>query len=91
MKKLSLLLPLWPALLQAMPITTETWTVACSSLATVMEKIEPYKEKPAIIGELGTGTLLFLMNSETGTWTVVVTDGKRACVIADGESAQINK
>lgn len=70
-------------------ITEQNWTIACSNYAVISDLISPYKEKPLIAGEMGSGNMIFFFNKETGTWTFVAMDGRIACVLADGKNGQI--
>ena len=65
-------------------------TMACGlrgSLVSVLEKI--YSERPVSAGIDNSGALIEVFASESGTWTIIVTNqGGMSCLMAAGESWQ---
>jgi hypothetical protein len=74
-------------------VATEPWAqvqpdklVNCGSLkATVRELVETFKERPLVVGNTLEGfSLLLMLNPETGTWTLLLVSGDRACILVAG-------
>lgn len=59
----------------------------CSGRADVIAQLrDEFKEEPAAIGMTGAGTVVELLTSETGSWTLLLTfPSGQSCLIATGE------
>ncbi len=63
----------------------------CSERTTFLDKLgERYSENTSAIGLASNGTVLEVLTSEMGTWTILVTqpDGT-TCMVANGESWEL--
>ena len=72
---------------QPLPAATEQKT-PCAERTNVVNTLDSqYKESPRAIGLVSKEAVLEIFVSETGTWTVVVTDPAGvSCVLAAGQS-----
>lgn len=61
----------------------------CGPAATLHEWFaDSFGERVVFTGTTADGGLLmFFVNDETGSWTIAVTDGNIACLVASGQSA----
>ena len=76
---------------QPIPVATATATAEdtpCAQRSNVIDALDSqYKESPRAIGLVSKEAVLEIFVSETGTWTVVVTDPAGvSCVLAAGQS-----
>ena len=77
------------ALLSFHPLAAETAQDSpCAERTNVVDTLDSqYKESPRAIGLVSQEAVLEIFVSETGTWTVVVTDPAGvSCVLAAGQS-----
>ena len=79
------------AVLSVQPIPAATATAEdtpCAQRSNVIDTLDSqYKESPRAIGLVSKEAVLEIFVSETGTWTVVVTDPAGvSCVLAAGQS-----
>jgi len=58
--------------------------VVCNDANIIFPAIASYGEQPMFVGTLTASSIVFMVNTETQSWTVVQTDGKVACIIDDG-------
>lgn len=58
--------------------------VVCDDANIIFPAIASYGEQPMFVGTLTASSIVFMVNAETQSWTVVQTDGKVACIIDDG-------
>lgn len=80
----------YPALAQEGQPTTP----ACGPLSEFVDYLESeHKEKLRWFGNISGGTRLVILDSKNGTWTVIQTDGRRACIIfaGDGSTFQLGE
>ena len=65
------------------------WTVSCADHVYVIDFLSEYEERPVISGRMGQrGKMAFLVNKDTGTWTLLTYSDRGACIIASGDHAE---
>ena len=65
------------------------WTITCASTEYVIDFLKEYEERPVLTGKLGrAGRMAMLINTETGTWTLLGYTERGACIMASGEDVQ---
>jgi len=66
------------------------WKISCASHGYVVDFLEEYKERPIITGNIGRrGKIAFLINTSTGTWTLLSYTDQGACIMAAGDNAEL--
>lgn len=66
------------------------WKISCASHGYVVDFLEEYKERPVITGHIGRrGKMTFLLNAQTGTWTLLAYTDQGACIMASGDNAEL--
>ena len=66
------------------------WKISCASHGYVVDFLEEYKERPIITGNIGRrGKMAFLINTRTGTWTLLAYTDQGACIMAAGDNAEL--
>ena len=77
------------AVLSSLPVPAATaQDTPCAERTNIVDTLDSqYKESPRAIGLVSKEAVLEVFVSDTGTWTVVVTDPKGvSCVLAAGQS-----
>ena len=65
------------------------WTIVCADHAYVVDFLAEFEERPVITGRMGrAGKMAFLINTKTGTWTLLGYTDRGACIMAAGEDAE---
>jgi hypothetical protein len=65
------------------------WAITCASTEYVIDFLKEYEERPVLTGKLGrAGKMAMLINTETGTWTLLGYTERGACIMASGEDVQ---
>jgi len=65
------------------------WKISCASHSYVVDFLAEYEERPIITGRMGrAGKMAFLINTSTGTWTLLAYTDQGACIMAAGEDAE---
>ena len=59
--------------------------VICNDASVVFPALDQFNEQPMFSGTLSASTIVFMVNVETQSWTILQTDGNVACVIDVGE------
>jgi len=64
--------------------------IICDNTSTLMNALVEYGEAPVWSGADSQTKTTYgvLMNSKTGTWTIIQFDGKMACVLGVGDEAK---
>ncbi|MBW3099204.1 hypothetical protein [Pseudohoeflea coraliihabitans] len=58
--------------------------MACAPLNDMAKVAAEFGEKPMATAQTPNGTLIIFANQNTQTWTAIVTDGGRACLVGTG-------
>ena len=65
------------------------WKIVCADQDKVIDFLKEFNERPVLLGKLGqTGRMAMLINTETGTWTLIGYTERGACIMASGEDVQ---
>ena len=65
------------------------WTITCATTEYVVDFLKEYEERPMLVGKMGrAGRMAMLINTETGTWTLIGYTDKGACIMASGDDVQ---
>jgi len=65
------------------------WTITCATTEYVVDFLKEYEERPVLSGKMGkSGRMAMLINTETGTWTLIGYTERGACIMASGEDVQ---
>jgi hypothetical protein len=65
------------------------WKIACADQEQVIDFLKEFEERPVLTGKLGrAGRMAMLINTETGTWTLIGYTERGACIMASGEDVQ---
>jgi|688.fasta_scaffold2518950_1 hypothetical protein len=65
------------------------WTITCATTEYVIDFLKEYEERPVLAGKMGkSGRMAMLINTETGTWTLIGYTERGACIMASGEDVQ---
>ena len=65
------------------------WKIACADQAQVIDFLKEFEERPVLTGKMGkAGRMAMLINTETGTWTLIGYTERGACIRASGEDVQ---
>ena len=65
------------------------WTITCATTEYVVDFLKEYEERPVLTGNLGrAGKMAVLINTDTGTWTLIGYTDRGACIIASGTDVQ---
>ena len=59
--------------------------VVCDDASNILPQLIKLGEQPIFAGTLTESSVVFMVNPDTQSWTVVQTDGNVACVIDVGE------
>ena len=59
--------------------------VVCDDASNILPQLIKLGEQPIFAGTLTESSVVFMVNPDTQSWTVVQTDGNVACVIDAGE------
>ena len=64
--------------------------VVCASLKDVVEFVsgQEFQEEPYWVGSDQVSKFVMMVNSKTGTWTMIQYDNKKACIIGTGAKSQ---
>jgi hypothetical protein len=66
------------------------WKISCASHSYVVNFLKEYDERPVITGNIGRkGKIAFLINTKTGTWTLLAYTDQGACIMAAGDDAEL--
>lgn len=66
------------------------WKISCASHGYVVDFLKEYDERPIITGNIGRrGKIAFLINTKTGTWTLLAYTDQGACIMAAGDDAEL--
>ena len=65
------------------------WKIVCADQDKVIDFLKEFNERPVLTGKLGrSGRMAMLINTETGTWTLIGYTERGACIMASGEDVQ---
>ena len=65
------------------------WKIACADQDKVIDFLKEFDERPVLTGKMGrAGRMAMLINTETGTWTLIGYTERGACIMASGEDVQ---
>lgn len=65
------------------------WTITCADTDYVIDFLKEYEERPVLTGNLGrAGKMAVLINTDTGTWTLIGYTEAGACIMASGDNVQ---
>ena len=65
------------------------WKIACADQEQVIDFLKEFEERPVLTGKMGrAGRMAMLINTETGTWTLIGYTDRGACIMASGEDVQ---
>lgn len=65
------------------------WKIVCSDFRYMIDILKEFDERPIAIGKMGrAGKMTMLINSKTGTWTLIGYSDKGVCIMAAGDEAQ---
>jgi len=65
------------------------WKIVCADKDKVIDFLKEFEERPVLVGKLGrAGRMAMLINTETGTWTLIGYTERDACIMASGEDVQ---
>lgn len=65
------------------------WKIACADQTQVIDFLKEFEERPVLTGKMGrAGRMAMLINTETGTWTLIGYTERGACIMASGEDVQ---
>ena len=65
------------------------WKIACADQEQVIDFLKEFEERPVLTGKMGrAGRMAMLINTETGTWTLIGYTERGACIMASGEDVQ---
>ena len=65
------------------------WKIACADQDKVIDFLKEFEERPVLTGKMGkSGRMAMLINTETGTWTLIGYTERGACIMASGEDVQ---
>jgi hypothetical protein len=65
------------------------WTITCADTDYVIDFLKEYEERPVLTGRMGRGgRMAMLINTETGTWTLIGYSERGACIMASGNNVQ---
>ena len=65
------------------------WKIVCADQDKVIDFLKEFNERPVLVGKLGrAGRMAMLINTETGTWTLIGYTERGACIMASGEDVQ---
>ena len=71
------------------PARQTNWTITCADTEYVLDFLEEYEERPVLTGNLGrAGKMAVLINTDTGTWTLIGYTERGACIMASGDNVQ---
>lgn len=65
------------------------WKIVCADQDKVIDFLKEFEERPVLTGKMGrAGRMAMLVNTETGTWTLIGYTERGACIMASGEDVQ---
>ena len=71
------------------PARQANWTITCADTDYVIDFLKEYEERPVLTGNLGrAGKMAVLINTDTGTWTLIGYTERGACIMASGDNVQ---
>lgn len=71
------------------PARQANWTITCADTDYVIDFLKEYEERPVLTGNLGrAGKMAVLINTDTGTWTLIGYTEAGACIMASGDNVQ---
>jgi hypothetical protein len=71
------------------PARQANWTITCADTEYVLDFLKEYEERPVLTGNLGqAGKMAMLINTDTGTWTLIGFSERGACIMASGDNVQ---
>jgi hypothetical protein len=71
------------------PARQTNWTITCADTEYVLDFLKEYEERPVLTGNLGrAGKMAMLINTDTGTWTLIGLSERGACIMASGDNVQ---
>jgi hypothetical protein len=71
------------------PARQTNWTITCADTDYVIDFLKEYEERPVLTGNLGrAGKMAVLINTDTGTWTLIGYTERGACIMASGDNVQ---
>jgi len=69
------------------PARQTNWTITCADTDYVIDFLKEYEERPVLTGNLGrAGKMAMLINTDTGTWTLIGYTDRGACIMASGDN-----
>jgi hypothetical protein len=71
------------------PARQTNWTITCADTDYVIDFLKEYEERPVLTGNMGReGKMAVLINTDTGTWTLIGFSERGACIMASGDNVQ---
>lgn len=71
------------------PARQANWTITCADTDYVIDFLKEYEERPVLTGNMGrAGKMAVLINTDTGTWTLIGYTDRGACIMASGDNVQ---
>jgi hypothetical protein len=71
------------------PARQANWTITCAGTDYVIDFLKEYEERPVLTGNMGrAGKMAVLINTDTGTWTLIGYTEAGACIMASGDNVQ---
>ena len=71
------------------PARQANWTITCADTEYVLDFLKEYEERPVLTGNMGrAGKMAVLINTDTGTWTLIGFSERGACIMASGDNVQ---
>ena len=65
------------------------WTITCADTDYLIDFLKEYEERPVLTGRMGRGgRMAMLINTETGSWTLIGYSERGACIMASGNNVQ---
>lgn len=65
------------------------WKIVCSDHDELVDFLKDFEERPIVTGRMGrAGRMAMLINTDTGTWTLIGYTDRGACIIASGTDVQ---
>lgn len=73
----------------AQEVTTEPMRVTCTTTENALRMIDKYGESPVVVGTADSSAIVFFSNEKTGTYSVIIMNSTKACLVAAGSKTQI--
>ena len=65
------------------------WKIVCSDHDELVDFLKDFEERPIVTGRMGrAGRMAMLINTDTGTWTLIGYTDRGACIMASGDNVQ---